>query len=372
MIDREYVLLIDDDRAVTEGLAPLLEHPGRTTIVCSDVASAELMLTRYPITHILTDVQFSGSFGFEGLHLLERIRSLHECPIVLMTGNASPELRTVAERLGAASVLAKPFTHAELTDALASKTTNDGPYEVVNVPALDDILTGGLLGTDFQPIVCAGAEGVRTYGFEALSRVRGGWPGGGPAELFDYAERLGRLADLNMAALVCAIHDAARLPASAALFINIDPIVFHRADFQPRLRAEVAAIGLPLSRLVLEVTERSGFGDEAREMTVFEELRADGVRFALDDHGSAFSHLSSMDVIRPSFIKISQVFGTGFEEDPTRATIVHSVVALAREFGCRPVLEGIETFSTAVAAAAQGIELLQGYHFGRPAPLPAA
>jgi EAL domain-containing protein (putative c-di-GMP-specific phosphodiesterase class I) len=370
MNDREHILLIDDDRAVTEGLALLLEHPGRTTIACSDVESAELMLARYPITHILTDVQFSGTFGFEGLHFLERMRSLHDCNIVLMTGNANDELRTAAKRLGAASVLAKPFTYEELSQAFAPTTTNDGPYEIVIVPTVDDIVAGGLLTPAFQPIVCADGEGVHTYGFEALCRVRGGWPGGGPAELFDYAERRGRLADLNMAALACAIHEAAQLPASAALFINIDPIVFSRPDFQPFLRAAAAASGLSLSRLVLEITERSGFGEDVRGMKVFEELRADGVRFALDYHGSAFSHLSSIDIIRPAFIKISQMFGTGFEQDPTRTSIVHHVAELAREFGCRPVLEGIESLSTALAAAAQGIELLQGYHFGRPSALP--
>jgi EAL domain-containing protein (putative c-di-GMP-specific phosphodiesterase class I) len=370
MNDREHILLIDDDRNVTESLAMVLEHPGRTTIVCSDIESAEIMLARYPITHILTDVQFSGTFGFEGLHFLERMHSLHECHIVLMTGNANKELRTAAMGFGAASVLAKPFTSDELSQALASTTTNDGPYEIVIVPNLDDILAGGLLTTAFQPIVCADGEGVHTYGFEALCRIRGGWPGGGPGELFDYAERRGRLADLNMAALTCAIHDAARLPASAVLFINIDPIVFHRPDFQPTLRAALAASGLPLSRLVLEITERSGFGEDVRGMKIFEELRADGARFALDDHGSAYSHLSAIDIIRPAFIKISQMFGTGFELDPTRTSIVHHVVALARQFGCRPVLEGIESPSTAVAAAAQGIELLQGYHFGRPSALP--
>ena len=60
MSAREYVLIIDDDPAITEALAMLLDEDGRTTIICSDVESAEIMLARYPVTHVLTDVQFSG------------------------------------------------------------------------------------------------------------------------------------------------------------------------------------------------------------------------------------------------------------------------------------------------------------------------
>lgn len=372
MKTREHILLIDDDRDVTEGLALLLERAGRTTIVCSDVESAEIMLARFPITHIITDVQFSGAFGFEGLHFLERMRLLRpDCRIVLMTGYASDELRAAATRLGAAAVLSKPFTDEEVARAIGSTATHDGPYEIVRVPNLDDILGSGLLWSAFQPIVCVEGDAVHPFGFEALTRIRGDWPAGGPAELFDYAARRGRLADLNLAAIECAIGGARWLPADASLFVNADPIVFHRQDFQSRLRGAAAGSGFPLSRLVLEITERSGFGEDVAALSVFEDLRADGVRFALDDHGSAYSHLSSIHIIRPSFIKISQMFGTGFEEDPTRANIVRHVAALARDFGCRPVLEGIESASTALAAAAHGIDLLQGFHFGRPSLLPA-
>lgn len=371
MSAREYILLIDDDPDVTDGLALLLERRGRTVIVCADVESAELMLSRFPVTHIVTDVQFSGSFGFEGLHFLERMRSIRStCRFVLMTGYVSDALRAAARALGVEAVLAKPFTYEELDRALASETLDDEPYQVVVVPDLDSILQGDLLSTVFQLIVSVGTDGMQPFGFEALSRVRGDWPGGGPTELFDYAARLGRLPELNLAAIECALGKADRLPEGTTLFINADPVVFLDPDLSLRLHVAAAANAFPLARLVLEITERSGFSDDIRRLQVFEELRADGVRFALDDHGSAFSHLSSIDIIRPSFIKISQRFGTAFESDATREHVVHHVVALARDFGCRPVLEGIESLSTALAAEAQGIELLQGFHFGRPTSFP--
>jgi len=367
MSAREYVLLIDDDRDVAEGLALLLEREGRTTIVCSDIESAEIVLARYPITHVVSDVQFSGAFGFEGLHFLTRIRTRRAgCRIILMTGNASSELRAAAMGLGAAVVLQKPFDCDELERALASAAQADGgEYELLHVPPIEDVLCGGLLTSVYQPIVRLG-DGGSVFGYEALTRINGAWAAGGPAELFDYANRRSRLADLNLAALGTAIAGAARLPGDAALFINVDPSVFDGSGLTATVRNAAARHSLPLTRVVLEITERSAFGSDGTAFRALDELRACGVRFALDDHGSAYSHLGAINAIQPSFIKISQTFGTGFESDDTRVRIVRHVVALARDFGCRTVLEGIESAATAEAARALGIELAQGYHFGRP------
>ncbi len=75
-----------------------------------------------------------------------------------------------------------------------------------------------------------------------------------------------------------------------------------------------------------------------------------------------------IDVIRPRFLKISQQFGTGFEEDPTKEKIVRNIIALAADFGCQTILEGVENEATLVAARELGIPLAQGYHLGRPGP----
>lgn len=366
MSAREHVLLIDDDRVVAEGLSLLLERDGRTTIVCSDIESAEMVLARYPITHVVSDVQFSGSFGFEGLHFLSRIRAHRsQCRIILMTGNASHELRAAAAGLGAAAVLQKPFDCEELERALASTSDGGGEYELLTVPPIDEVLYGGLLSSVYQPIVRLG-DGGSFFGFEALTRITGAWAAGGPAELFDYAHRRARLADLNLAALGNSVAGAAALPDDAALFINVDPSVFNGGNLTNTVRAAAARYAFPLPRVVLEITERSAFGSDGAAFRALDELRACGVRFALDDHGSAYSHLAAINAIQPSFIKISQTFGTGFERDDTRVRIVRHVVALARDFGCRTVLEGVESAATAQAAAELGIELAQGYHFGRP------
>lgn len=371
MSNREYVLLIDDDPTVTQGLAALLERADRTTFICGDIESAEIVLTHHPITHVVTDVQFSGAFGFEGLHFLTRLHlERPECRIILMTGYATDDLRATARNMGAAALLSKPFDFSELQSALDSPLEADGdPYAAIEIPGIEELVQGNLLSMAFQPIATLAGEGddYAFVGFEALTRVRGEWIGNA-GELYDYAARRHRLADLNLASFRRALTEAQKLPAHSVLFVNMDPAVFEEPVIVQTLCSIAKGAGFPLSRLVLEITERSALATTAHAAKVFEDLRAEGVRFALDDHGSAYSHLGAIHFIKPSFIKISQSFGTGCETDPTRMRIVRHVAALAKDFGCRTILEGIEAPSTSRAAVENGVDLLQGFHIGRPQP----
>src|SRR5687768_10833125 len=105
---RQTILISDDDEAITDALSLTLERDGRTVILCSDVDAAEVALSQFPITHVVTDVQFTGEFGFEGLHFVDRIRALApQSRIVVMTGHATDALRCAALNHGAAAVLAK-------------------------------------------------------------------------------------------------------------------------------------------------------------------------------------------------------------------------------------------------------------------------
>ena len=366
-LERECILLVDDDPNIMEALSMTLERAGRTLILCADVESAEIALTRFPVTHLVTDVQFSGRFRFEGLHFMERVHAhAPKCRVILITGYATDDLREEARRQGASAVLSKPFDTEDLESALGERELPEGDYEVIRIPSIEEILAGANLAAAFQPIVRVTPQGVTSFAYEALTRVRGNWLAGGPVMLFDYASRRSKLAELNVVTMKNAIGEAAILPEDATLFFNVDPLTFGGDALVPALTASCQAAGISLSRVVLEVTERSGFDDDVTALRVFDELHERGVRFALDDHGSAYSHLSLIDRIRPSFVKISNAFGTGFELDSTKERIVKHTVSLARDFGCDTILEGIETPATARAAIEAGVAYAQGFHFGRP------
>ncbi len=364
---RQTILLVDDDRYITDALTMALECEGRTIVVCEDTQSADVALDHFPITDVITDIQFSGPFKFEGLRFLEGLRDrLPRARIAAMTGCATDRLRSDAMIAGATAMLAKPFDLGNL-ERVIGRPDGGGSFDVVRLPAIDELLRYSHLSALFQPIIRMTSENAVPFAFEALTRpVCEGWSTAGPAALFEYAARCGRTAELNRTALRVAIHAAADLPARALVFINVDPETFSDPALVVDVLTAAATSGVAPERIVLEITERTALRSDFADSEVFETLRRRGIRFALDDHGPAYSKLATISTIRPSFIKISNLFGTGFEVDATKLRLVRHVSALARDFGCATVLEGIESRATADAAAELGIELVQGYFFGRP------
>jgi EAL domain-containing protein (putative c-di-GMP-specific phosphodiesterase class I) len=172
---------------------------------------------------------------------------------------------------------------------------------------------------------------------------------------------------LEIACVERALREAAALPADALLFLNGHPAAIGDSAYPAAVLAAAARSGISARRLVVELTEQQPIHHVDALVASIDTLRLHGVRFALDDVGSAYSHLPLIDRIRPSFLKISQQFGTSFEADETRTKVVRTLVTLGRDFHCDVILEGVEDAVTATAARELGIRLAQGYFFARPA-----
>ncbi|MGZ5492399.1 MAG: EAL domain-containing protein [Thermoanaerobaculia bacterium] len=367
----QIVLVLDDDLMITEGLAAGLARSGRTIITCNDLESGELVVEWLKPSHVVSDVRLTGAFGYEGLDFIRFVkRHSPDSRIILMTGDAPDALQLEASERGAVGFLRKPFEIAELDSVLnlmaPFRTGSPEWPDVIKMPMLDDILSGDSLSTLFQPIVkLASGEQV---GYEALTRCRTESPLRNPETLFQYAARKHRVVDLELACISLSLEAGAALAISKPIFLNIHPEVFATGHaLRDAVIAAAERFGVDLNRIVLEITEQGSLSDNRKVVDAIQQIKERGVRFAFDDVGVAYSHLPFMDAVRPSFLKISQHFGTGFESDPTKTKIVRNLLALAKDFNCELILEGIETAATAAAASEIGIKYGQGFYFATPA-----
>lgn len=364
------MLILDDDAMITEGLAAGLARGGRTLITCNDLESGELVVEWLRPSHVVSDVRLTGAFGYEGLDFIHFVkRHSPDTRIILMTGDAPDALQLEASERGAAGFLRKPFEIAELDailNILAPPRTGSPEWPgIIRVPLLDDILRMRSMFSVFQPIVRL-TTGDRV-GFEALTRLETDSPLRNPETLFKYAVRKHRVSDLEMVCMTTSLHDGAELARHAPLFINVHPAVFSSGPLiRDVIVREAERNRIDLTRIVLEITEQGSLSHDRKVIDSIQQLKGTGVRFAFDDVGVAYSHLPFIDAVRPSFLKISQSFGTGFESDSTRTKIIRNLIALAVDFDCEVILEGIESAATASAAMEMGIKYGQGYHFVAP------
>lgn len=217
----------------------------------------------------------------------------------------------------------------------------------------------------FQPIV--DVANARVWGYEAL--VRG--PGGEPAGSILSRVTEETLYRFDQAARVKAIELAGRLfppEGDTKLSINFMPNAVYEPAACIRASLEAARrVGFDNGRLNFEFTENERFHDTAHVRRIVEEYRRQGFLTALDDFGAGYAGLGLLANFRPDLIKIDMDLVRGIEADAGRRTIVGGITQIARTLGVAVIAEGIESAAEAETLHGLGIDLLQGYHFARPA-----
>ena len=209
----------------------------------------------------------------------------------------------------------------------------------------------------YQPIVDL-ASGQRV-GAEALSRFPAEW-GLPPDVCFEQAHSVGLGDRLEVLALGGAVSALESVPGYIAM--NISPSVVMRPEGRAWLE------GLPLDRILLELSEHIPVADYDALNACLSPLRYQGLRLAIDDVGSGFSSLRHIVLTRPDVIKLDRSIVAGACDDAVLSTLIASMVQFASSLGAATVAEGIETPGDAEHLASLGVTYGQGWHFGRPGP----
>jgi EAL domain-containing protein (putative c-di-GMP-specific phosphodiesterase class I) len=210
----------------------------------------------------------------------------------------------------------------------------------------------------FQPIV--DISHGQTVGHEGLTRFADGVR---PDLRFADAEAVGLGIELEQATLAAVVAASATLSRSRWLHLNVSPdLVLARTELQQVLRTARA-------RIVLEVTEHAVVRDYAEFRAAIDSI-GQPVRLAVDDAGAGFSSLRHILELRPAFVKLDLSIVTAIEHDPVRQALVSALVYFSGKTGSQLIAEGIETESEARVLRELGVNLGQGYLFGRPARAP--
>jgi putative two-component system response regulator len=121
------ILVIDDNAVAREVMSDMLESSGYEVVCASSATEALTLFVDDSIALVLTDIVMPD---LSGLELLESMR-LHRpnLPIVLVTGANTRDNLTAALRRGADGLVVKPFTKAELDQALTRALDRAGRSE---------------------------------------------------------------------------------------------------------------------------------------------------------------------------------------------------------------------------------------------------
>ena len=222
----------------------------------------------------------------------------------------------------------------------------------------------------FQPIIDITTGKV--LGAEVLARWR---KADGslvlPGAFIALAERGGLMVELTEALMRRACREIgeayARRPQLKLAF-NLTARHFADDAIVADLRAIFDRSPIGLDQVTLELTEREPIEDIATTRRVIAALQGLGCQVALDDVGTGHSGLSSILKLGVDVIKIDKMFIDSLGGETNSATIVTTLVELARNMGMEVVAEGVESFEQVADLRARGIRAAQGYVFAPPLP----
>jgi len=227
-------------------------------------------------------------------------------------------------------------------------------------------LAEGGLDVHYQPIVAA--DGQRIVGVEALLRwkhpTRGDIP---PATFVPIAEQAGLMPKLGEFVLERALTDALRWK-DTFIAVNLSPVQMRDRQIADQVAAIIRDTGIDPARVVLEVTEGVLIDNPDDAHRRLEQLRALGVRIALDDFGSGYSSLSYLRRFPIDKLKIDKEFVSSLGRSGNGGVIIQAIITLGRALGLSVLCEGIETEEQRILLRLAGCDEMQGFLFARPGP----
>ncbi|WP_420475422.1 EAL and GGDEF domain-containing protein [Noviherbaspirillum sp. ST9] len=221
----------------------------------------------------------------------------------------------------------------------------------------------------YQPVMDVGS--ASPSGAEALLRLP--MPDGAmlaPAQFLHVAEAAGLINRIGewVAQEACRQHQQWRqagLPA-INIAINVAPQQFRQRSFIRYLANSLQDSGMDPSCLQIELKESSVLEDVNDTITALEEIRAIGIRVALDDFGVGFSSVRLLSSLPIDALKIDQSFVSRIGHDAKSQVIADTVLALGRTLNLQVVGEGIESEDIFDYLRGHGCNQAQGYYFSGP------
>jgi EAL domain-containing protein (putative c-di-GMP-specific phosphodiesterase class I) len=213
----------------------------------------------------------------------------------------------------------------------------------------------------------------RITGVEAL--VRWQHPEMGlvpPAQFIPLAEETGLIVAigrwvLHTACAQCVTWQKQGLPP-VRIAVNLSARQFADDDLVQDIAETLKSTGLEPGLLELELTESMVIQNTERAGRVLGEIKAMGVRLAIDDFGVGYSSLTHLKRFPIDTLKVDRSFIRDLPTDAEDKAITEAIIAMGKSLDLTVVAEGVETEEQQAFLREHDCDEMQGFFFSKPIP----
>ena len=125
------------------------------------------------------------------------------------------------------------------------------------------------------------------------------------------------------------------------------------------------------SRLIFEVTETAAIANMPEATSFAESVTDLGCSLALDDFGTGFGSFYYLKHLPVQYLKLDGEFIQNLPRSRVDEHMVKAIVGVAQGLGIKTVAESVADDETIRLLQEHGVDYAQGFHVGRPGPIPA-
>jgi len=238
----------------------------------------------------------------------------------------------------------------------------------------------GTLQVFYQPKICLTSGEIK--GFEALIRPPkepmepwASYAGHiGALEIITAVNALNLMAELTLHVLDTTnkdlqVWDALYPECKPTVSINVPPNTLIQG--WPLISKALERVFDP-SRIIIEITEHDleVGGDSERLNESINKLRDKGFGVAIDDFGIGHSNLTRLTGLPFTELKLDRALTQSLTHNPMSHTLVRQLVSVTKHQNLQIIAEGVETSQERDIVKALGINMAQGFLFGKPESAP--
>lgn len=216
----------------------------------------------------------------------------------------------------------------------------------------------------FQPVIDAKTGQVVFY--EVLSRLFNHDGSAVPAgEFIPVVEQMGLAPEFDRHVLDLSIQEL-EADDTLCLAINISGLTASLPEWPAYIRGKLSDRPDVAKRMIIEITETAAVQDIGKMKSLINTLRKMGCEVALDDFGAGATSIRHLRELDFAIMKIDRELVINLPTSGEQQHLVRMLIAMAHGLGLKSVAEGIEDEETAQWLRDENVDLLQGYHLGRP------
>ncbi len=145
MVDKQRILIVDDDNNIAELISLYLVKECYETLIVNDGESALAKISEFGPDLMLLDIMLPGIDGYE---VCRRVRTTSELPIIMLSAKGETFDKVLGLQLGADDYIEKPFDSKEMVARVkavlrrsaakpaSSSITEDSDIDAVSYPDL--------------------------------------------------------------------------------------------------------------------------------------------------------------------------------------------------------------------------------------------